>query len=389
MEDLYFDTVLLTDPRFMGGTTSAVVTDVKALSAAGLRVGLSPVRSKGFFKATDEENPKIRALADLPGVTLLDPNQGRPVSCAIAFFHHPSAFEQSVEAGFKVSADLSVIVTHQSLFLGDGALAFDPFRVLRNIRNQFGANAWWAPISGICRQHFEAFAPFLKLTKINWPNSFEIESLTPSRQKLQSDHLVIGRHGRPHPEKWPLTGAEISQSLPSDDKTKVRVMGADRAFLIDKGVAIADWDILEFNQEPVVDFLDSLDVFSYHKSPFCVEAFGRTVAESMLMGVRCILSPDLKATFGEHALYGHAEEVPAILNHIRNNLEHERRAALSARKHCIESYSTAAILPRFESLKQDTGTTERKLPPPVPPLKAAKELLGFRRRRWLNNRKAG
>ncbi len=389
MAGLIFDTILLTDPRFMGGTSSAVIADVKAFSNAGLRVGLTLIRSSGFFRVSDEENPEIRALADLPGVTLLEPNPSRPVSCDVAFFHHPSVFERPVEASFRISANLSVVVTHQPLFLGDGALAFDPFRVQRNIRSQFGSDVWWAPVSGICREHFRAFAPFLKMTNLNWPNSFEVDTWFPHRQKLQSNNLVIGRHGRPHHDKWPETGTEINQSLPSDHRTKVRVMGADRAFLEEKGVMTSGWDILEFNQEPVIGFLDSLDVFSYHHSPFWVEAFGRTIAESMLMGVRCILSPELRPTFGTNALYGRPEEVASILDHIRNNLEDESQAALAARKYCIQSYSTAAILPRFENLKLDTGTTDRKPTQPVHPLKAAKKLFGFRRRRWLDNRKAG
>ncbi|CAN0606612.1 unnamed protein product, partial [Ectocarpus sp. 12 AP-2014] len=81
MAGLIFDTILLTDPRFMGGTSSAVIADVKAFSNAGLRVGLTLIRSSGFFRVSDEENPEIRALADLPGVTLLEPNPSRPVSC--------------------------------------------------------------------------------------------------------------------------------------------------------------------------------------------------------------------------------------------------------------------------------------------------------------------
>ncbi len=389
MTRLNFDTVILTDPRFLGGTAAAVATDVKALSRAGLKIGLALVKSNRFFKSTDAENPNVHALADLPGVSLLDPQTTNSVSCDIAFFHHPSVFERPVEAGFSIRPNLSVVVTHQPLFLGDGALAFDPFRVQRHIRNQFECDVWWAPISGICRQHFRAFAPLLKMTNLNWPNSFDVTAWAPKREKLQSKHLTIGRHGRPHHDKWPASGAEIDQSLPSDTQTTVRIMGADRGFLLEKGASISDWEILRFNEEPVADYLDQLDVFSYHHSPFWVEAFGRTIAESMLMGVRCVLSPELEPTFGPHALYGQPNEVASILNHIRNNLESERAAALVARDHCISSYSTADISTRFENLKQDTGTTDRNPTTPVHPLKAAKKLLGFRRRRWLDNRKAG
>lgn len=383
-----FDALILTDPRFSGGTSASVIADVKAMSDVGLSIGLALVESRGFFQDSDTENEQVLHLRDLPGVTQIEVTASTRVRCEVAFFHHPSVFENPVKSGLKVEAGRSVLVAHQPLFLGDSALAFDPFRVQHNIRKQFGCPLIWAPVSGLCREQFRAYAPMLRMTLQDWPNAFDVSAWTPQRQKLQSASLTVGRHGRPHPDKWPATGEEIALSLPAGPRTQISIMGADRDFLKAKGVDTSAWSILDFNELPVADFLDDLDVFSYHHSPLWVEAFGRTIAEAMLMQVRCVLSPELKPTFGPHVLYGTPAELPAILDHIRANLESERAAAAAAREHCIRAYSTETIIDRFKALRTDPGTVSRTPKPHVSPLIAAKKLVGFRRRRWRDRKGA-
>lgn len=383
-----FDALILTDPRFSGGTSAAVIADVKAMSDAGLNIGLALLESQGFFQDFDTENEQVLHLRDLPGVTQVDASASTVARCEVAFFHHPSVFENPVKSGLRVEADRSVLVAHQPLFLGDSALAFDPFRVQHNVRKQFGQALLWAPVSGLCREQFRAYAPMLRMTQQDWPNAFDVSAWTPQRQKLQSANLTVGRHGRPHPDKWPATGEEIALALPAGPQTQISIMGADREFLKARDVDTSAWSILDFNALPVADYLDGLDVFSYHHSPLWVEAFGRTIAEAMLMQVRCILSPELAPTFGPHAIYGTPAEVPAILDHIRSNLSSERAAAAAAREHCIRAYSTEAIIDRFKALISDQGTVSRTPKPKVSPLIAAKKLAGFRRRRWRDRKGA-
>ena len=74
-----FDALVVGDARFQGGTTSAMVADVTALSSLGARIGLLFVRSQYLSDDRDPPNPAAMALADLDGVTLLDP---RPTAAA-------------------------------------------------------------------------------------------------------------------------------------------------------------------------------------------------------------------------------------------------------------------------------------------------------------------
>lgn len=374
-----YDALILVDPRFMGGTAMAVETDLRALRAAGLHIGLHFIKSTGFFQPHETANPRLSALLDLPGVEPVP--QDRPAHARAAFFHHPEPFQTRIENPISVTAATSVIVCHQAPFKGDGALGYDPFAIQRQISRQFGAAPIWAPISGICRAQLCSFAPFLRLTQQDWPNSFHTGEWQPLRDKLTSPMLTTGRHGRPHPDKWGDTPAEIAASLPAGPQTHIRTMGTGREFFEDMGVDTAAWDVLPFNAEPVPAFLDSLDVFSYFHNSRWTETFGRTVAEAMLMGARCILQPGLEATFGRHAIYCAPSDVAAALDTIRADLPGARMAAAAARDWCIASFAADAVPERFEMLAHDRGTISRRGRIAASPLTTARRWTGFHRRR--------
>lgn len=373
-----FDAVCITDPRFMGGTAAAIAADVRAFVGAGLSVALYPVRSRGFFLPEEKPNPIFEQLAQLDGVTWLEGE--RQVKAGVAFFHHPGPFRFTVANPITVSAVRSVIVTHQPLFDGNGTMAFNPFRVQANIAGQFATGPLWAPISGLCRAQYQSLSPFLNLTKENWSNTFNVDDWVPSRQKLIGPNLVVGRHGRPHPQKWPKTGNAVELSLPSDDKTTIRAMGVDTTYLDKLGVDYSSWDIVPFNGETPQEFLDSLDVFSFFHAPTWIESFGRTVAEAMLMGCRSLLDQNLRATFGPHAYYGRPDDVPAILDRIRRDLSSERELAERAAEYIRTTYATNSIAGRFDRLIEDRGVRKREGQTWAPPLTTVRKLIGAMRR---------
>ncbi len=385
MADRYWDALILTDPRFMGGTSAAIATDVRAFHAMGLRTGIHFIDAQGFFQPHETANPVFEALFELDSVQRVDASEA--ARAGLAFFHHPAIYLNPVAAPLAVQADKAVVVTHQPLFSGNGALNVDPLMVQRQIERQFGVKPDWAPISGLCRRQYLSFAPLLKLTTIDWLNTFEVEDWTPARSKLTRSHLVVGRHGRPHQDKWPDTGSAMSASLPVGPDTTIRVMGAERDFYDGYGADTSDWDILGFNAEPVRDFLDSLDVFSYFHSSRWTEAFGRTIAEAMLMENRCILDPALEPTFGAHAIYCSPTDVSAVLDRIRADLPAARLAARAAREYCIQAYSNRTIAARFEALLADPGTTSRHGGASVAPWTAARRLTGFHRRLLASKRR--
>lgn len=374
------DATLVTDPRFMGGTAQAFCSDVLALTAAGLRVGVVFHRSGRFFRDTDRDNPALLALLDLPGVETV------PARSDTIFLHNPQVFGsrqwQDVGTPLLPPCRRLFMVAHHPPFLGNGALCYDPVAISRHVKRRTGAPGpvEWLPVSGLVRAQLRSFQPLIAVSAVDWVNSFDLTHWTAGRDKLMSPNLTIGRHGRPHPDKWPDQPQDIAASLPADALTRVRLLGADHAFFAERGVDSAAWDILPFGGEPVQGFLDSLDVFSYFHAANWREAFGRTIAEAMLMGVRCILDPALRPTFGPHALYCAPADTALVLAQIRADLGAHRQAAQAAGDWCRASFGTDRIAARYQAVLGSAITFAPGGARATPPLTTLRKWIGFHMR---------
>ena len=73
----------------------------------------------------------------------------------------------------------------------------------------------------------------------------------------------------------------------------------------------ANWQVLPFSTEGVLDFLRSLDVYVYYHHPRWVEAFGRGIIEAMATGLPVILPLYFQALFGAAAVYAAPEAAAA------------------------------------------------------------------------------
>src|SRR6056297_1669442 len=149
-----FDCLVVADARFSGGSTTALATDVTAMSDLGMRIGLLFVRSAYLDDSRDPPNPKALALADLPGVTRL--SSGCQAHAKLAFLHHPLVFARGIEERAKLSADRAVMVAHHLPFRPDGSMEYAPTEAIRRARASLGLSPWIAPVSGLVRAQMAA-----------------------------------------------------------------------------------------------------------------------------------------------------------------------------------------------------------------------------------------
>lgn len=375
-----YDILCVADPRFAGGTTAALVSDVEAFCALGARVGLMLVSSAFLRDGIDKPNPAALGLLDLDGVTAV-PARG-PVTAEIAFLHHPLVFSKGVSGWAEIRADRAVLVAHQAPFRGDGSLEYNPLEIGWRIRRALGAAPFWAPISGLCRRQLESFAPFIRLTSEDWINVFEAADWTPDRAIFSGDNIAIGRHGRDDPLKWPATAADIAGSLPLAPGRRIRVLGCPKTHLESLGVSLSSWEILDFGEVPVPNFLNSLDIFSYHYHPRWTETFGRTVAEAVMMGRVAIVDPALAPTFGDLAIIAPPAETPAVIARLSANPAASRERAAAARLTALSRYRSESVADRITRLKRDRGTTARA-PGGVLRLRTLRKVIGLHRRRMM------
>ncbi|OED47341.1 hypothetical protein AB838_16115 [Rhodobacteraceae bacterium (ex Bugula neritina AB1)] len=344
------DIACVIDPRFAGGTAAALACDIDAFLATGLRVGLAEVHSSYLDGAPDARSRIATALYEDRRIERLDPSDGHPIKARTVFLHHPMTFFYGIRTPLRLQADKVFLVAHHLPFRGDGSLQYDPAATARRVARATGARTQWLPVSGLCRQQLRSFTPFIRLAPLDWPNVFSLDSWTPRRQAFSGNRLMIGRHGRADPLKWPDTAAGIAASLPDLPNCGIRVMGCPRADLERLGADLSDWTVLDFDSEPVPHFLDGLDVFVYHFHPASSESFGRTVAEAMLMGAVCVLDPRLAPTFGDLALYGHPQDTAGIIETLRQDPAAARARADRARAAIAQRHSLDTVPARLDAL---------------------------------------
>lgn len=373
-----YDAIVVADVRFSGGSTAALAADVTAMAALGMKVGLIFVRSSYLDDERDPENPKALALSDIEGVTRLSTDV--PAEAELVFLHHPLVFFRGIEERLQLTADRAVIVTHHAPFRADGSMEWDPIATCRRARQLTGLSTWYAPISGAVRAQLASFAPLVRQTSADWPNIFDPGDWPEVRPILTGSGVTIGRHGRSDPLKFPATGVDIDASLPASGSVRVRLLGCPAEALARKGAHPDRWEILPFGAKPVPDFLNSLDIFTYHYHPNLQEAFGRTVVEASLCGRPCLLDPRLRSTFGDMAEYCSPAETAEALARLAGDAPGTRARAASARAEAISRYSAGAIGERLDILRRDQGDA-RRMTGSASPLRVLRKLAGLYKRR--------
>ncbi|AJE47787.1 glycosyltransferase family 1 protein [Celeribacter indicus] len=371
------DILLVSDPRFTGGTSAALLADVAAFRALDLRVGLMAVDSGFFARSGEPPNPAVLALFDAGVVPVPD---GQSVRAQSAFFHHPMAFRAGLREGLDLRAGTAVLVAHHPCFRGDGSLEYNPVGTAGVIRRQFGVTPVFAPVSGVVRQQLASFAPLIRLTAENWINVFDVESWTPRRPVFSDAVPVVGRHGRPDALKWPDRPEDVVAPLTPGPDWRTRLMGVPERDLAALGVDLTPFEVVGFGEEPVPQFLDSLDVFAFFHHARWVEAFGRTVAEAMLMARPCVLDRRMQPTFGPLAYYCRPAEAPALMERLRAAPLATRARAERVREVVRLRYSAASVAGRLARLEAGRGRAFDVGPRAQRPHVVLRKVLGLMRR---------
>lgn len=351
-----YDVICVIDPRFTGGTAAALAADVAAFLEMGLQVGLIEVHSPYLDDMGAARSDAITALRADSRLHLLDDPSGGPILAKTVFLHHPMTFFHGVRERVRLRADRSYLVGHHPPFRGDGSLQYDPVVTTWRAWRATGTRPIWAPVSGICRQQLQSFAPLIRLTQDEWHNVFDVDAWTPQRRKFSSERIAVGRHGRPDLLKWPESVAKINASLPDLPETDIHVLGVPASVLRARGLTKAGWNILPFGTLPVPQFLDQLDIFAYHYHADYCECFGRTVAEAMLMGVVCVLDPRLEPTFGDLAIYSEPAGTAQAIAELRADPAAALARADRARAAIIARHAATSVPGRLFALTAAKGT---------------------------------
>lgn len=345
---------LVIDPRFSGGTSSAVAREIHALAPL---CDLSVVAiSSRLFKGK-AAHELITEACEETGTTLeWDPVI---VSAELIALHNPSFLKFDHALKTRLVCDRLFVVCHENFLRPDGPEGFDVGHCLRLIADQTLARAkFLSPVSGWNRetvtQWLSAQSGPWRVAPCDWTNICDFQMRTPRHTPRDRR----GRHSRPGLEKFPPI-SDLEVMFPPTSQS-VRMLGADN--LIEDAVP-THWDLLPFGAEDVDVFLETIDFFIYFTHPRWQESFGRVIAEALAAGKVVIAAEATAATFGDGVIAATPEEVDVIVAELIADPE-KYRAQVARGQAALADFGVTAFQHRFAqltTLTQQPLATEKRM----------------------------
>lgn len=339
--DFNCDVVIVSDFSFPGGTSTANRNEIEALMGQGKSVGLvhMPAAKRAKIPVRREFLKLVRAHLDL--IRFVRP--GTVVTAPLTTIHPASCGENALMP--TVNTQQVKIIAH--MIPNDPLTGVERYSVVRVetfLSKYFRAvEVEWCPVGPPCRAALDREKRRFPLSDKDWFSPYN-----PSRavevSNFMGSQIVLGRVSRDDFRKWPAGRKRILDAYPSDPRYRVRVLGGVEDIKSRYGFSPpSNWEVFSFGSVPVLDFLDTIDVFVYAIHEEHVEEFGLVVLEAIGANLPVVASRSLQPTFEDACLYFDTEsEVPDLVERLRTDSGlkarlHQGREAVMQR-HSIQSY---------------------------------------------------
>lgn len=343
---MHFDIIHAANPRYRGGTSSALKAELGAAAQFGLKCGLIPFIGRSDHLLLPFERRTARLIDEL-GIDWLTGDQ--PATCEILFAHHPQVFERMPQRPARITPRHVVCIVHHPPFDSHWVPQYDLRIVERNLERLFAAPVTFAPVGPKVRLQFEGlFGEGLKVLPFDLSNMIQLSEWTARNRAPPKDSAILGRHSRPAIVKWPDSREELLAAYPDRRHFTVRALGGVPDEI--RPWLGSNWQLLPFADEGVQDFLSSLDFYVYFHSRQWIEAFGVGIAEAMASGVVPILDPSFEALFEEGAIYTEAQGTLEVLEQFLARPETYARQSMAGRKLVESKFSVATYPQRMKRL---------------------------------------
>jgi hypothetical protein len=269
----------------------------------------------------------------------------------LVVFHNPVAFERGTTKAGKIRAEKSILVLNHSVADADGNVNYDLCAATDYCTERVHIEPTIAPVSPVNRENLLGSGIEVKnILPDDWTHIVSSGKTQIDRVVRTDTDPVIGRHGRPGPEKWPASRADLFTAYPVRDDIVVRMLGLGPRLLELVGKIPKNWDLFEFNDLDVQRFLESIDYWVYFHDPSLVEGFGLAAAEAMASGAVAILPKYLEPNFREGAIYSTPDRVLEIVTRFHQDPEEYKRQSSAGRKLIAEEYGERQFLERIQRL---------------------------------------
>ena len=301
---------LVLDPRFSGGTSSAVAREIAALSPVfDLQVAF--IGSRMFGKGRSV-HPSIAKALEQTGV---DATWDPPlVQAETAVFHNPSFLKHDDALHPRFNCTRAVVVAHENFLRPDGTEGFDVSKTLGLIAARLPpCPKVIAPVSPGNRQTVTTWLAGARagsvpwdIASVDWFNICDFDSVPPTATPRDRR----GRVSRAGFEKFPDMAA-MALHFPASAE-HCAILGAD-TFLLPGANPPAHWRLLPFGSADVSEFLATIDFFVYFTHPNWRESFGRVLAEAIAAGKIVITDRETARNFGKSVIVSDGHDLDRII----------------------------------------------------------------------------
>lgn len=301
------------DPRFPGGTSSAVAAELDVVRhIADIVVH---AQSTSMFKGREPAPQLQDALLRMGLPVVWDAPE---IAADIAVFHNPSCLRFQTEFKARIIAHHLIVVAHENFLRPSGSEAFDVHKCLHQLDvSTYASKRTLAPISAWNRQTITDWSlshgPLGRwdVLDVDWFNICHF----PLRAPTSTPQDRRGRLSRPGLEKFPQNDV-LAQCFPAHAQSNV-ILGADA--LIAQGDTPPHWQLLPFRAIEVDEFFEAIDFMIYFTAPTFRESFGRVMAEAVAAGKIVISDTQTARIFGGAVLSATPDQVDSIINGYLND----------------------------------------------------------------------
>lgn len=339
---MHRDVAYLLDPRFPGGTSSAVAQELKVVSEI-LRPKVFGLTSRMFTGET--ASPKLDLVLEELGINLhWNP---KAIVADVVIIHNPAFLKFEEALPFNIVARRVIVVTHENFLRPGGQLSYDIAATLEVIeKSTFTRERVIAPISP---QNRKTVLSWMESTRAadawivmdeDWFNICEFELVSPTSGPTDRR----GRLSRPGHEKFPPL-EDLQRCFPQEAETNL-ILGADN--LMPHTSAHPHWDLVPFGGMEVTDFFSQIDFMVYFTSSTWRESFGRVIAEAIAAGKVVLSDPETAASFGEGVVCATPTSVSRTIHqfiHEPNTYIDQVRKAQAV----LEQYSSEHFIQRYSN----------------------------------------
>ncbi|MGI9388503.1 MAG: hypothetical protein ACR2O1_00475 [Boseongicola sp.] len=297
----------LLDPRFPGGTSSAVAAELDAV-APFMRVEVHAFTSK-MFKSGIVSKSLAEALDRNQLNLIWDAHQ---IAADTVIVHNPSFLKFENEPRLRIFTRHLVAVCHENFLRPGGAESFDVASCLSRLEaGSLATQRSLAPVSPWNRETIGCWLQDRKKRGIwsvlenDWYNIFGASCANP----IEAPRNRRGRHSRPGLEKFPSIET-MDICFPESAESNV-ILGGDN--WIGGGVHRPHWTLLPFQSIEIEDYFELMDFMVYFTAPTLRESFGRVLAEAIAAGKLVISDPGTAEIFDGGVIAARPDEVDSVI----------------------------------------------------------------------------